>query len=61
MLREVFTIPGAFATPDVQTAYSIAAGTNLKNETTQSNETSNFTQSKVTISHTQSNKNQSIK
>ena len=22
MLREVFTIPGAFASPDVQTAYS---------------------------------------
>ena len=45
--------------------YRIAAGTNLKNETTQSNEmsrtwhkrseTSHFTQSKVTISRTQSN------
>ena len=45
--------------------YHIAAGTNLKNETTQSNEmsrtwhkkseTSHFTQSKVTISRTQSN------
>ena len=58
MLREVFTIPGDSATPDVQTAYSIILllVLILKMKTTQSNETSHFTQSKVTISHNQSNK-----